>query len=70
VQGESLQQAQDDYDETGADPYVLREPARLAELYTGLELLEPGQVSCLRWRPETDDIGEPVDIYGAVARKP
>lgn len=56
---------------TGAVPYVLREPARLAELYAGLELLEPGQVSCPRWRPETT-AGEPdeVDVYGAVDRKP
>ncbi|WP_243725861.1 SAM-dependent methyltransferase [Actinomadura rubrisoli] len=72
VQGEALQQAQEDYDDTGAVPYVLRTPAELARLYEGLELLEPGQVSCLRWRPEADLFGEPddVDVYGAVARKP
>jgi hypothetical protein len=71
VQGEALQQAQEEYDDTGADPYVLREPAQLAELYEGLELVEPGQVSCLKWRPEAD-VFEPkeVDVYGAVARKP
>ncbi|WP_051712409.1 SAM-dependent methyltransferase [Spirillospora albida] len=72
VQGEALQQAQEEYDDTGAVPYTLRTPAELAELYEGLELLEPGQVSCLRWRPEADLFGEPeeVDVYGAVARKP
>ncbi|MFD0689343.1 SAM-dependent methyltransferase [Actinomadura fibrosa] len=72
VQGEALRQAQEDYDDTGADPYVLRTPAELARLYEGLEMLEPGQVSCLRWRPEADLFGEPedVDVYGAVARKP
>jgi hypothetical protein len=71
VQGEALQQAQEEYDDTGAVPYVLREPAQLAELYEGLELVEPGQVSCLKWRPEAD-VFEPkeVDVYGAVARKP
>lgn len=72
VQGEALRQAQEDYDDTGADAYVLREPARLAELYEGLELVEPGQVSCLKWRPDPTQIGTPadVDVYGAVARKP
>lgn len=71
VQGEALRQAQEDYDDTGADPYVLREPAQLAELYEGLELIEPGQVSCLKWRPEASDLDEPeVDVYGAVGRKP
>jgi hypothetical protein len=72
VQGEALQQAQEEYDDTGAVPYVLREPAQLAELYAGLELVEPGQVSCLKWRPEPTVFGEPeeVDVYGAVGRKP
>jgi O-methyltransferase involved in polyketide biosynthesis len=72
VQGEALQQAQEDYDDTGAVPYVLREPAQLAELYAGLELVEPGQVSCLKWRPEATGMGDPedVDVYGAVGRKP
>ncbi|MBB4931239.1 hypothetical protein F4561_002059 [Lipingzhangella halophila] len=72
VQGEALQQAQEGYDDTGAVPYVLREPTQLAELYAGLDLVEPGQVSCLKWRPEATDIGEPeeVDVHGAVGRKP
>jgi O-methyltransferase involved in polyketide biosynthesis len=69
VQGEALQQAQDDYDDTGADPYVLRRPAQLAELYEGLELVEPGQVSCLKWRPEAEHDVYDVDVYGAVGRK-
>jgi hypothetical protein len=71
VQGEALRQAQEDYDDTGADPYVLRTPAQLAELYEALELVEPGQVSCLKWRPpETSGEPEDVDVYGAVCRKP
>ncbi|MBX6766497.1 MAG: SAM-dependent methyltransferase [Actinomadura rubrobrunea] len=72
VQGDALKKAQQEYDETGAVPYVLREPAQLAELYEGLELVEPGQVSCLKWRPESTAFGEPedVDVYGAVCRKP
>ncbi|GAB3460906.1 SAM-dependent methyltransferase [Streptomonospora sediminis] len=72
VQGQALQQAQENYDDTGADPYVLREPARLAELYAGLDLIEPGQVSCLKWRSDPAEVGDirNVDVYGAVGRKP
>ncbi|MFD0773184.1 SAM-dependent methyltransferase [Streptomonospora algeriensis] len=72
VQGQALQQAQQDYDDTGAEPYALRRPAQLAELYEGLDLVEPGQVSCLKWRPDPAEIGDPrdVDVYGAVGRKP
>jgi O-methyltransferase involved in polyketide biosynthesis len=72
VQGEAALRAQEEYDDTGAVPYVLREPARLAELYAGLDLVEPGQVSCLKWRPEAGALGEPaeVDVCGAVGRKP
>lgn len=70
VQGEALQQAQEDYDDTGAVPYVLRPPAQLAELYEGLELVEPGHVSCLKWRAEAGGLDEikDVDVYGAVGR--
>ncbi|MFJ3334876.1 SAM-dependent methyltransferase [Streptomyces sp. NPDC086766] len=66
----ALQQAQQGYDDTGAVPYVLRSPEQLAAYYEGLELLEPGIVSCPLWRPEPGTAPEPTDIYGGVARKP
>jgi O-methyltransferase involved in polyketide biosynthesis len=31
---------------------TLRTPERIAEFFTGLEVVEPGWVSCSRWRPE------------------
>lgn len=65
----SLKDAQQGYDDTGAIPYVLRSPAQLAAYYEGLELLEPGIVSCPLWRPEPGSTPEPTDIYGGVARK-
>lgn len=73
VQSEALRQAQEEYDDTGAVPYVLRAPAQLVELYEGLELVEPGQVSCLKWRPPEPDVSgesDEVDVYGSVSRKP
>lgn len=72
---QALKQAQQGYDDTGAVPYVLRSPEQIARFYDGLELIEPGIVSCPLWRPESADtpIDAPVektDVYGGVAHKP
>jgi S-adenosyl methyltransferase len=69
---DALMDAQQGYDDTGAIPYVLRGPTELARLYEGLELVEPGLVSCSQWRPDPSPFGTPapVDAYGGVARKP
>ncbi|MFI1358874.1 SAM-dependent methyltransferase [Streptomyces sp. NPDC020898] len=67
---EELKRAQDGYDDTGAVPYVLRSPDKLSALYEGLDLLEPGIVSCPLWRPEPGTSPEPTDVYGGVAHKP
>ncbi|WP_327347943.1 SAM-dependent methyltransferase [Streptomyces europaeiscabiei] len=64
-----LKRAQDGYDDTGAVPYVLRSPRQLHAYYEGLELLEPGIVSCPLWRPEPGTHPEPTDVYGGVAHK-
>jgi hypothetical protein len=70
--GEGFTDAQEGYDDTGAVPYVLREPEQIATLFEGLEILEPGVVSISLWRPNPTDLGtaKPVDGYGAIARKP
>jgi hypothetical protein len=64
--------AQEDYNRSGALPYRLRSPEQLAGFFEGLELVEPGVVSCTRWRPDPGDGGLPaeVDAYGGVGRKP
>ncbi|MEV0176293.1 SAM-dependent methyltransferase [Streptomyces sp. NPDC050803] len=48
-----------------------RTPEAVARFFDGLELLEPGVVSCSRWRPEGTDGGEPAEValYGGVGRK-
>lgn len=56
------------WNESAAQPYHLRSPARLAAFFEGLELVEPGVVPVTRWRPE-DDAPE-IDQYCAVGRKP
>jgi hypothetical protein len=71
VGGDQLEQATQDYNETGAIPYVQRTPEEIASFFDGLELVEPGVVSCPRWRPE-DPAGNPpaeVDAFGGVGRK-
>ncbi|MGI8331384.1 SAM-dependent methyltransferase [Actinomadura scrupuli] len=60
------------YNESGAVPYHLRSPEQIAGYLDGLELVEPGVVSCPLWRPDTTDLGNPIElaVIGAVGRKP
>jgi hypothetical protein len=53
--------------QSGGVPYVLRSPAEIGSLFTGLELVEPGLVPITAWHPVHPP--EPLDAYGAVARK-
>ncbi|MCX4826414.1 SAM-dependent methyltransferase [Streptomyces sp. NBC_01142] len=66
---EEHQAVQDEYNNSGAIPYVFREPSVAIELFEGTELVEPGFTSWPRWRPDantgrlTDRAG-----WGGVAR--
>ena len=62
-------QAQQDYDQSGAIPYRLRSPEQIADFFEGLELVEPGVVSCPRWRPDPGGLPAETDAYGGVGRK-
>ena len=57
---------------SGGRPRVNRTPERIAAFFEGLEMLEPGVVSCPRWRPDPTEVGsvQDVDEYCGVARKP
>ncbi|MGW2340056.1 SAM-dependent methyltransferase [Streptomyces sp. NPDC001661] len=48
-----------------------RTPERIARFFDGLELLEPGVVSCTRWRPRSGDPAELAEVamFGGVGRK-
>nr|WP_240929962.1 SAM-dependent methyltransferase [Streptomyces coryli] len=67
-----VQDAQDQYNESGAIPYTLRTPEEIAGFFDGLEIVEPGVVSCPLWRPDTGQVGtpEPQDAFGGVGRLP
>ena len=72
VAGEAVEEAQDEYNEGGAVPYQLRSPEEIGRFFEGLELVEPGLVSCPLWPPEPSrgEDPKPVDAFGAVGRKP
>jgi hypothetical protein len=63
------QAVQDQYNRSGAIPYIFREPSVAVGLFAGTELVEPGFTSWPRWRPDantgtlTDRAG-----WGGVAR--
>jgi hypothetical protein len=62
------------WNEHGIPPLTQRTPERVARFFDGLDLLEPGMVSCTRWRPETTGdpgCGEPavVPMYCGVGGK-
>jgi O-methyltransferase involved in polyketide biosynthesis len=69
-----VEEAQRAYNQSGAVPYHPRSPEQIAGFFEGLELVEPGVVSCSRWRPDPADLrgGLPpeVDMFGGVGRKP
>jgi O-methyltransferase involved in polyketide biosynthesis len=74
VISKAFAEAQQRYNESGAVPYHLRSPEQIAGFFDGLELVEPGVVSCPRWRPDPAKVGgglpAELDAFGGVGRKP
>jgi hypothetical protein len=72
VDGPALEAAARIWNESASLGYHLRSPKQIGQLFDGLELLEPGVVSCPLWRPEPSEVGAPVEVdeFGAVGRKP
>jgi hypothetical protein len=60
------------WNQFGEPKMTARSPRQIADFLQGLELLQPGVVSCSRWRPDPSPHGEPaeVDEFCAVGRKP
>ncbi|MGV9251155.1 SAM-dependent methyltransferase [Streptomyces sp. NPDC003697] len=58
------------WNEHGTPKLTQRTPGGVARFFDGLELLEPGVVSCNRWRPGTEEDELPeVAMFGGVGRK-
>lgn len=71
VDHDAFTAAIDYWNSVGSLDYHLRTPNELATYFDGLTLLEPGIVSCVRWLPDHEGIGEIVDIdeFGGAGRK-
>ena len=73
VHGAAMEEAVAHWNQVGTPPMTLRSPQQIARFFDGLDLLEPGVVSCSRWRPPPSEVGgQPaeVDEFCGVARKP
>ncbi|MFI7498660.1 SAM-dependent methyltransferase [Streptomyces sp. NPDC049687] len=69
VGGEGQIPAMKFWNENATPPITARAGTEIAAFFDGLHLLEPGLVSCSRWRAD-DDAAAVVPQYGAVAVKP
>jgi O-methyltransferase involved in polyketide biosynthesis len=71
VNAEEAEAARRFWNENAKPPITFRTADEIARFFDGLELLEPGVVSCSRWRPTPADLESPeVDQFCGVARKP
>ncbi|MCW2936585.1 MAG: hypothetical protein JWM19_7547 [Actinomycetia bacterium] len=73
VSGAAMEEVVAHWNEVGTPTMTLRSPEQIARFFDGLDLLEPGVVSCSRWRPDISPPGgQPpqVDEFCGVARKP
>jgi O-methyltransferase involved in polyketide biosynthesis len=73
VSGAAMEEAVAHWNQVGTPTMTLRSPEQIARFFDGLYLLEPGVVSCSRWRPDISPLdGQPpeVDEFCGLARKP
>lgn len=71
VHAEAIEASVQQYNSSGAPPIRTRSRQELTRFFDGLELLQPGVVSCSLWRPDHSDVGTPAEVtqYCGVARK-
>jgi O-methyltransferase involved in polyketide biosynthesis len=62
VNAEESERAAESWNRTAKPPITLRSRAAMVRFFDGLEILEPGVVSCTKWRPEPGSEPEP-DVY-------
>src|SRR5260370_19411419 len=68
---DQLEQATQDYNDSGALPYVQRTPKEIASFFEGLELVAPGVGSCPRSRPHPAAGDQPqLDAFRRLGRQP
>ncbi|MFI5843001.1 SAM-dependent methyltransferase [Catenuloplanes sp. NPDC051500] len=68
IHGEPMLRVMRETTERGGTPIRARTRVEIARFFDGLDLLEPGVVTCSRWRPDPE-AGEPeVYLFGGVGR--
>ncbi|NMO56957.1 SAM-dependent methyltransferase [Actinoplanes sp. TBRC 11911] len=72
VRPEESAAAAKQWNETATPPITLRSKAQLLDYFDGLSVLDPGVVTCTKWRPEPGDPTAGTDVYQfcGLARKP
>jgi S-adenosyl methyltransferase len=72
VHAEAIETSIAQYNTSGAPPIRTRSREELVQFFDGLDLLEPGVVSCSLWHPDPTDIGVITEVtqYGGLAQKP
>jgi hypothetical protein len=68
----ALLEAEQRWNELGAQPVRLRSREHVTSSLAGLELVEPGLVTVPEWRPGPGERrpAQVIPLYGVVARKP
>jgi O-methyltransferase involved in polyketide biosynthesis len=64
-------QAVEYWNQQGSALMTLRTREEILTFFDGMGLVEPGVVTCSRWRPDPIEVGEIIDVthFGGVARK-
>jgi hypothetical protein len=71
VHGAASDESVRHWNQFGKPKITLRSPAEIIRFFDGWSLLEPGVVSCARWRPGTVDLSSvEVDEFAGLAVKP
>lgn len=70
VHGAASDKAWQYWNEHGTPKVAVRSREQIARFLQGLELLEPGLVSCFRWRPDPWGLPAEVDEFCGLAHKP
>ncbi|WP_305783956.1 SAM-dependent methyltransferase [Symbioplanes lichenis] len=68
IHGEPMLRVMRETTERGGTPIRARTKAELERFFDGLELLEPGVVTCSRWRPDPAADEPEVYLFAGVAR--
>ncbi|MEU4156377.1 SAM-dependent methyltransferase [Actinoplanes sp. NPDC026670] len=72
VNGPAVEESMRQWNESGAAPIRTRTVEEISAFFDGLEILDPGVVTCTAWRPDPHNPGitDVVSEFVAVGRKP